>query len=80
MSDYSKFPHTPSIPVKPFRAHCSDEILTDLKSRLQNSLPPRKTYENTTNTNFGITREWLVDAIEQWKTFDWQVRVSPSEG
>ena len=74
MSDFSKFPSDPTIPIKPFTAKCSDDILVDLKKRVETSLPPRKTYENTTaSKNLGVRHDWPVDAIDQWKTFDWYV-------
>ncbi|ORX39119.1 Alpha/Beta hydrolase protein [Kockovaella imperatae] len=74
MTDFSKFPHEPTISIKPFTAHCSDEVLADLKHRVNDSESPRKTYENTTATDrgLGLARDWLVKAIDEWKTFDWR--------
>ena len=71
-NDFAQFPHTPTITVKPFRAHADQAVLDDLKRRLEDAPTPRKTYENTTfKGQLGITREWLLKATEHWKSFDW---------
>jgi hypothetical protein len=69
---YATFPHDPSIPFKTFKAAIPQTAIDDLKRRINDSPVPRKTYENNcTKEQLGVTWEWMKDAVEEWKTFDW---------
>ena len=69
--DFGKLPHKPNgIEVTPFKAHAEDAQLEDLKRRICETPTPKKTYENsTTKEQLGITRDWLVKAIDRWEGF-----------
>ncbi|KAK4683554.1 hypothetical protein P7C73_g6691, partial [Tremellales sp. Uapishka_1] len=72
---YATLPSSPTIPVEPFDIHVADAEVSDLKQLVQLSRIPKKTYENTQtgqgDINFGIKREWLMEAKAAWEEFDW---------
>lgn len=69
---FHTFPHTPTVPVSPYTIDIPQETIDDLKRRLNDAPTPRTTFENShTDEQLGITRKWLVDAVEEWKKFDW---------
>lgn len=67
-----------SLECKPFEARISDQELDDFKTLLQVSKIGPNTYENQIAdvkdyASYGITRQWLVDAVETWKNdYDWR--------
>ena len=69
---YSTLPSSAIIPVETFTISTPQSDLDDLRRLIQLSRIPKATYENTqTEDNFGITREWLVKAKEEWLNLDW---------
>lgn len=71
-SPFHTFPHPPSVQVKPFKVEFPQADIDDLKRRINDAPPRRKTYENsTTDEPLGVTREWLENALEEWKNLDW---------
>lgn len=75
---FDKVPSKSSLKLEPFKAHVSDEELSDFKQLLKLSKIGPKTYENQTTDvkdycGFGIGRQWLSDAKEHWETkYDWR--------
>jgi hypothetical protein len=73
-SPFHTFPHTPSVEVKPFTVDFPQADIDDLQRRIADAPRRRRTYENsTTDEQLGVTREWLENALETWKAFDWYV-------
>ncbi len=69
---FHTLPHTPSIPVTPYKVNISQEKIDDLKRRINDAPTPRRTFENShTDEPLGLIRDWLLRAIEEWKSFDW---------
>ena len=65
-------PFTPSIEVNAWRVEFPQEQIDQLRRRIEDTPAPRKTFENSKTVEpVGITLEWLQDAINQWKVFDW---------
>ena len=76
---FHTFPHTPTIPISPFRVAIPQTDIEDLKRRVNDAPKPHRTFENsTTDEDLGITREWLTHAVDEWKRFDWWVRLTCS--
>jgi microsomal epoxide hydrolase len=70
---FSTPPHTPTIPLRPYEVNVPQADLDDLQVRL--ALPARHaaTWDNTTGpAHLGVRRDWLQQAVERWKTFDWR--------
>lgn len=59
--------------LDPFTFTASQDELDDLNALLRRPLP-RAAWESVGNhgNNFGVTRDWLANAVKQWQTFDWQ--------
>jgi pimeloyl-ACP methyl ester carboxylesterase len=78
MSSFSDLPSGASLKPKPFKAHVSDQDLSDFKQLLKLSKIGPKTYENSIAdvkdfTSFGITRDWLAQTKQYWETkYDWR--------
>lgn len=81
MTTYEGFDTIPSAAngkAEPFQLHVSDIDLSDFKTLLKLSPIAPETYENKTSTknggkNFGITRDWLINAKQTWlEKFDWR--------
>lgn len=74
MSDFSKPPHAVS-GLSPFTVAVSTEEIDDLNTLLKRPLP-KVTWENSSNhgEDFGVTRDWLANAVSEWQKYDWQVR------
>jgi hypothetical protein len=71
-SQYKTFPNEPTIPIKPFKAEIPQDRLDELVRRVKDVPTPRKTYENShTDESLGVTLDWIIDALGQWKSFDW---------
>jgi hypothetical protein len=74
MSSFATLPHAPTIPIRSFRADIAQSAIDDLSRRLHDTSLPRKTFENShTKEELGVTWDWMKDAVDQWKTFDWSV-------
>lgn len=75
---FADLPSGASLKPKPFRAHTSDQELSDFKQLLKLSKIGPKTYENSVAdvkdfTSFGISRDWLAKTKEHWETkYDWR--------
>jgi microsomal epoxide hydrolase len=74
MADYSTLPPGATLQPKPFKAHVPEEKLQQLKDLVKLSPIAAPTFENTnTGRRFGMEREWLANAKEEWTTnFDWR--------
>jgi microsomal epoxide hydrolase len=74
MADYSTLPQGATLKPKPFKAHVPEEKLQLLKDLVKISPIAAPTFENTNaGRHFGMKREWLADAKEEWSTkFDWR--------
>lgn len=78
MSSFSDLPPETSINPKPFKAHVSDQDLSDFKQLLKLSKIGPMTYENSVAdvkdfTSFGISRDWLAQTKTYWETkYDWR--------
>lgn len=60
--------------IKPFKVQVSDEILQDLKDRLNRALPFQAPLEGV-KQNYGINTNYLKTVIDFWKTkYDWRKR------
>lgn len=73
MSDYTKIPSTAKAQPKPFEAKIPEEKLTELNTLLKYSKIGPAVWENQQeDRRFGITRDWLVNAKNEWETsYDW---------
>lgn len=75
---FADLPAQASLRAKHFKAHVSDEELSDFKQLLKLSKIGPQTYENTVAdvkdfTHFGISREWLSQAKKYWESsYDWR--------
>ncbi|KAL9473502.1 hypothetical protein ACSS6W_007882 [Trichoderma asperelloides] len=57
----------------PFTVAIPEEQLSDFRKLLELSKIGPKTYENElTDGRFGISRDWLVQAKEEWLKWDWR--------
>lgn len=73
MSQFSKPPHAVAAgALSPFTFSVSDEEIKTLNAFLAHPLP-KPSFENTHAgfEEFGVPREWLQNAVEAWKGFDW---------
>ncbi|XP_057668361.1 juvenile hormone epoxide hydrolase 1-like [Diorhabda carinulata] len=60
--------------IKPFKVQVSDEILQDLKDRLDRTLPFQAPLQGV-NQNYGINTNLLKTVVDYWKTkYDWKKR------
>ncbi|KAI3395900.1 hypothetical protein diail_685 [Diaporthe ilicicola] len=77
MTQFSKPPHDVNGGLSPFTFTVSEQEIKTLNAFLANPLP-RASFENTTAQlqGFGVSREWLAEAVEAWKAFDWQARIN----
>ena len=59
----------------PFKVNVPQADIDDLKRRLQDGVRSKSTYEHkhAEQAELGITTEFLTEAVEQWKSFDWWV-------
>lgn len=74
MADYSTLPSGATLKPKPYKAQVPEEKLQLLKDLVKISPIAAPTFENTNaGRHFGMQREWLVKAKEEWTTsFDWR--------
>jgi microsomal epoxide hydrolase len=73
---YANLPNQPSINVQPYTVSIPKEDLDDLKTLLKHTRIPGKTFENSQShpEDYGVTRDWFIEAREKWMEFDWHVR------
>lgn len=74
MSAYTKLPSKAKVKPTPFEANVSEDKLKQMLELVRLSPIGPATYENQDKSRkWGMTREWLADAKEQWATkFDWR--------
>lgn len=66
-------PSNATLKVLPFKVNIADSCVEELKTLLKLSKLPPPTYEGT-QTNMGVTRQWVADTKEKWENeFDWSV-------
>jgi microsomal epoxide hydrolase len=76
MAGFSDLPPSTKGEIKPFQVHVLDEDIAELNTLLGHSRVGPQTYENGPHGGqLGLRREWLVDAVGQWKNFDWFVLI-----
>lgn len=72
MSNFSQAPHKVDGLV-PFTFSIPKEEIDALNTLLKRPLPIA-TWENSQQDGrFGVSRDWVANAISQWKAYDWQV-------
>lgn len=73
MGDYTKLPSKAQVKPTPFKAHVSEEKLSDFKQLIKLSPIGPATYENSQDDRkWGMPRKWLSEAKQHWSTkFDW---------
>ncbi|KAE8146618.1 alpha/beta-hydrolase [Aspergillus avenaceus] len=72
-SAFNKIPPGTKINPSPFNVNISDEQLEELQLLVKLSKVAPPTFEGLQpDRKYGITTEWLVNAKEAWKTFDWR--------
>ncbi|KAJ5594177.1 uncharacterized protein N7459_000385 [Penicillium hispanicum] len=71
---FSTLPSTAKVAPSPFKVSIPKESLNELETLIKLSKLGPSTYENTqTNTQYGITKEWLVAMREQWlMSYKWK--------
>lgn len=74
-SAYSELPHEPSFKVEPYTVNVPESELDALKALLTHTRIPKETFENSGNAkeDYGVTREWFMEARDAWLKFDWFV-------
>lgn len=72
---YASLPYETRIEVKPYKASVPQQDLEDLKAILKLTRIPGKTFENSQphREDYGVTRDWFIDARDKWLGFDWYV-------
>lgn len=72
---YATLRNNPSIQVDPFTVNIPQQDLDELKVILKHTRTPKETFENshTHPEDYGVTREWFIQAREKWLDFDWYV-------
>lgn len=77
MADYGTLPPNIKGNIERFEIRVEEQQLQDFKTLLRLSPIVQETYENqkervSEGNDFGITREWLVDAKSYWeKDYNW---------
>jgi microsomal epoxide hydrolase len=76
---YSNLPSSPSIEVKPIEVSIPQKDIDDLRTILKCTRIPGKTFENsrTHPEDYGVSREWFIEARGKWLDFDWYVSYPP---
>lgn len=77
-STYSNLPKKPSIKIEPYTVSVPDQDIQDLKTLLKHTRIPNETFENKKvhKEDYGITRDWFIEARDAWLQFDWYVMTS----
>jgi len=75
MSEFNTIPPTAKAQPRPHKVCIPEEKVAEMKQLLKLSKIGPVTYENLhaepTKGKFGLTREWLSTAKEEWLAFDW---------
>ncbi|KAF5579560.1 uncharacterized protein FSUBG_13596 [Fusarium subglutinans] len=72
-ANYSAIPASAVKHPKPFIVHHTDEQLRDFKANIESAKIGPTTYENVQqNRQYGVTWQWLREAVAVWKDFDWR--------
>ncbi|KAF5707164.1 epoxide hydrolase [Fusarium mundagurra] len=72
-ADYSTIPASALRQSKPFIVHHTDEQLRDFKIDIESAKLGPTTYENLQqDRKYGVTAQWLREAVVAWKTFNWR--------
>lgn len=75
MAGFDTFPKAAKSQPSPYHVAVPKERVAELKQLLTLSKIAPPTYENLhaepLEGNFGLTREWLVNAKKEWGAFDW---------
>lgn len=75
MVAFSTLPQTAKAQPTPYNVSISEEKTAELKQLLKLSKIGPETYENRhaepTKGKLGLTRQWLLNAKEEWLSFDW---------
>ncbi|OJK02015.1 hypothetical protein ASPACDRAFT_1897171 [Aspergillus aculeatus ATCC 16872] len=70
---YSDIPSGAKVPPKPYQLHISDAQIEELLVLVKLSKVAPPTYESSQeDRKYGITRDWLLEARQAWKSFDWR--------
>ncbi|PYH45409.1 epoxide hydrolase family protein [Aspergillus saccharolyticus JOP 1030-1] len=70
---FGDVPSGAKIPPKPFQLNIPREKLEELSVLVSISKVSPPTYENSQeDRKYGITRDWLLHARQDWKDFDWR--------
>lgn len=75
MAEFSTFPSSFQLDVKPFTARVEEQALQDFKQLIKLSPVGPRTFENggLHGRRYGVTNEWLVNAKDHWVNhFDWR--------
>jgi epoxide hydrolase len=60
-------------PIRPFRINISDDVLADLKARLQRTRWPDA--EPVSDWSQGVPLKWIREICDYWaNTYDWRAR------
>lgn len=72
MASFANLPANRKSTPAPFTVSVPEQQLSDFKTLLKLSKIGPKTYENElTDGQFGINRDWLVQAKAAWEKWDW---------
>lgn len=72
MASYANLPANRKSTPAGFTVSVPDQQLSDFRKLLELSKIGPKTYENElTDGQFGISRDWLVQAKAEWERWDW---------
>lgn len=72
---FNELPHKPTVSLRPFQVAIPQKEVDDLKSRLENTRPFKRTFENSVKDEyFGVNLGWMEEALRIWKEeYDWCV-------
>lgn len=71
-ANYCTIPTAAIKQPKPFVVRHTDEQLRDFKTAIESAKLGPTTYENLQqDRKYGVTSQWLREAVEAWKEFDW---------
>ncbi|OJJ69918.1 hypothetical protein ASPBRDRAFT_678370 [Aspergillus brasiliensis CBS 101740] len=74
---FGNVPSGATVIPSPFQVHVSDEQIEELQLLVKLSKLSPPTYEGLQqDRKYGITNEWLANAKEAWKNFDWRLAES----
>lgn len=70
---FSDLPHKPTVTLRPFEVAIAQAEVDDLKARLRNTRPFKRTYENSVKDEyFGVNLKYMEEALRVWRDeYDW---------